>query len=291
MDIKIITGLSGAGKSTAIKSLEDLGYYCVDNLPPSLMIQFVEMCRSLVQPINKVALGIDARSSIFFDDVIADLDSICQRFGPCQTYYFEASDKVLVNRFKETRRIHPLSKTGSLIDGINSERERMAQLKSIATFVVDTSKMTGHQLRRYVKDSVLGDAGEKSIIVDFQSFGFKKGIPLDSDLLFDVRFLANPYYDENLRALSGNDQAIKDYVFQRIETGLFYNKLKDMLNFLLPQYIREGKNRVTVSIGCTGGRHRSVAICNQLAADYDEQGYTTAVIHRDLSKTECIYND
>ncbi len=283
MDIKIITGLSGAGKSTAIKSLEDLGYYCVDNLPTSLMIQFVEMCEGLVQPIDKVALGIDARSSVFFDDVIADLNAICVRFGPCQTYFFEASDKALINRFKETRRTHPMSKTGALIDGINTERERMAQLKSMATFVVDTSKMTSHQLRHYVKESVLGEAAAKSISIDFQSFGFKKGIPLDSDLLFDVRFLPNPYYDKQLRPLSGNDQAIRDYVFQWLETGLFYEKLKDLLDFLLPQYIREGKNRVTVSIGCTGGRHRSVAICNQLTADYKEQGYTTSAVHIDLN--------
>ncbi len=284
MDIKIITGLSGAGKSTAIKSLEDLGYYCVDNLPSSLMVQFIEMCKGLAQPIDKVALGIDARSSVFFDDVIADLKAICVRFGPCQTYFFEASDKVLINRFKETRRIHPLSKTGVLIDGINSERERMAQIKSMATFVVDTSKMTSHQLRHYVKESVLGDACAKSITIDFQSFGFKKGIPLDSDLLFDVRFLPNPYYDENLRALSGNDQAIKDYVFQWHETSLFYDKLKNLLDFLLPQYIREGKNRVTISVGCTGGRHRSVAICNQLADDYNEQGYATSAVHKELKK-------
>ncbi len=283
MDIKIITGLSGAGKSTAIRSLEDLGYYSVDNLPPSLMIQFIEMCLGLVQPIDKVALGIDARSSAFFDDVIADLQKLCMRFGPCQIYFFEASDKTLINRFKETRRTHPLSKTGALIDGINSERERMAQLKSMATYVVDTSKMTSHQLRHYVKESVLGEASAKSIAIDFQSFGFKNGIPLDSDLLFDVRFLPNPYYDENLRALSGNDQAIKDYVFQWLETGQFYDKLKDLLDFLLPQYIREGKNRVTVSIGCTGGRHRSVAICNQLAADYNEQGYVTSAVHKELN--------
>lgn len=283
MDIKIITGLSGAGKSTAIKSLEDLGYYCVDNLPSSLMIQFIEMCKGLAHPIDKVALGIDARSSVFFDDVIADLNAICVRFGPCQSYFFEASDRALINRFKETRRVHPLSKTGALIDGINNERERMAQLKSIATFVIDTSKMTSHQLRHYVKASVLGEAGAKSISIDFQSFGFKKGIPLDSDLLFDVRFLPNPYYDENLRTLSGNDQAIKDYVFKWRETSLFYDKLRDMLDFLLPQYIREGKNRVTVSIGCTGGRHRSVAICNQLADDYSEQGYATSALHKELN--------
>ncbi len=282
MDIKIITGLSGAGKSTAIKCLEDLGYFSIDNLPPSLMVQFIEMCKSLKQPIDKVALGIDVRSYAFFDDVESSLHDLKTRYNNCEIYFFEASDRVLINRFKETRRTHPLSETGILIDGINVERQQMSNIKKLASRILDTSEMNSHQLRHFIKMNILGAASAQAITISFQSFGFKRGLPLDSDLLFDVRFLPNPYYDEKLRPLSGNDQAIRDYVFQWHETQLFYGKLREMLDFLLPQYIREGKNHVTVSIGCTGGRHRSVAICNQLGSDYREQGYDVSLAHRDL---------
>ncbi len=282
MDIKIITGLSGAGKSTAIKCLEDLGYFSIDNLPPSLMIQFIEMCKGLKQPIDRVALGIDVRSYAFFDDVEANLSKLQATYDRCDIYFFEASDKVLINRFKETRRTHPLSETGIIIDGINVERQQMAAIKQMASRVIDTSDMNSHQLRHFIKLDMLGKTSVQAIAISFQSFGFKRGVPLDSDLLFDVRFLPNPYYDENLRPLTGNDQAIKDYVFQWHETKLFYDKLREMLDFLLPQYIREGKNHVTVSIGCTGGRHRSVAVCNQLADDYRAQGYQISVAHRDI---------
>ncbi len=282
MDIKIITGLSGAGKSTAIKCLEDLGYFSIDNLPPSLMAQFIEMSKALAQPIDKIALGIDGRSYAFFDDVESCLQALKERYQTCDIYFFEASDKRLINRFKETRRTHPFSQSGILIDGINRERQQMANIKNMASLVIDTSDMNSHQLRHFIKVNLLGQTSNKTIAISFQSFGFKRGVPLDSDLLFDVRFLPNPYYDDKLRDLTGADQAVSDYVFQWHETRLFYDKLKEMLDFLLPQYVREGKNRVTVSIGCTGGRHRSVAICRQLGTDYAARGYAVSVAHRDL---------
>ncbi len=282
MDIKIITGLSGAGKSTAIKSLEDIGYYCIDNLPPALIMQFVHMCESLKQPIDKVALGIDVRSYPFFDDIEQSLQCCAKQYDKCEIIFLDASDEVLINRFKETRRLHPLSVSGVLSEGIEVERQKMASIKNMASQVIDTSKMNGHQLRQHIKVNVLGKAVDRAIAITFQSFGFKNGLPLDSDLLFDVRFLPNPYYDIALRNLTGNDQAIKDYVFQWRETHLFYDKLTDMLDFLLAQYIKEGKNQLTVSIGCTGGRHRSVAICNQLGADYSARGYMRTIVHRDL---------
>ncbi|PID79593.1 MAG: RNase adapter RapZ [Clostridiales bacterium] len=282
MNIKIITGLSGAGKSTAIKSLEDIGYYCIDNLPPALIMQFIKMCESLKQPIDKVALGIDARGYPFFEDIEQRLKLCLEQYEKSEIIFLDASDEVLINRFKETRRLHPFSVSGVLSDGIEIERHKMAVIKNMASQVIDTSKMNGHQLRRYIKVNVMGEAVDKAIAITFQSFGFKNGLPLDSDLLFDVRFLPNPYYDVELRNLTGNDQAIKDYVFKWRETHLFYDKLINLLDFLVAQYIKDGKNQLTISIGCTGGRHRSVAICNQLGADYGSRGYMRTIVHRDL---------
>lgn len=282
MDIKIITGLSGAGKSTAIKSLEDLGYFSVDNLPPSLMLQFIEMSQHLKQPIDKIAMGIDVRSYAYFDNIESDLKALIQAYPTCHILFFEASDQALIKRFKETRRSHPLNPNGSLIDGINTEREKMTAIKQIAGSVIDTSELTSRELAKTVRSMVLDTDQIKRIAVTFQSFGFKRGLPLDSDLVFDVRFLPNPYYEEALRPLTGNDKVIQDYVFQWHETRLFYQKLRDLLDFLLPQYVREGKTQVTISIGCTGGRHRSVSLCNRLVAEYMQQHYVTSVVHRDL---------
>lgn len=282
MDIKIITGLSGAGKSTAIKSLEDLGYFSVDNLPPSLMLQFIEMSQHLKQPIDKMAMGIDVRSYAYFDNIETDLKALIHAYPSCHILFFEASDQALIKRFKETRRSHPLNPNGSLIDGINTEREKMTAIKQMAGSVIDTSELTSRDLAKAVRGMVLDTDQIKRIAVTFQSFGFKRGLPLDSDLVFDVRFLPNPYYDEALRPLTGNDKVIQDYVFQWHETRLFYQKLRDLLDFLLPQYVREGKTQVTISIGCTGGRHRSVSLCNRLVGEYMQQHYLTSVLHRDL---------
>ncbi|MCK8061037.1 MULTISPECIES: RNase adapter RapZ [unclassified Fusibacter] len=282
MDIKIITGLSGAGKSTVIKSLEDMGYYCIDNLPPALMTQFVTMCEQLKDPIDKIAIGVDIRGRSFFDSFESDIEDFLALYPRCQVVFLDASDKALIDRFKETRRTHPLNPEGSIMDGINMERDKMHRLKSKAFIVLDTSHMNGRTLGLTIKKQFLGEAAAKQIAITFQSFGFKKGIPMDSDLVFDVRFLPNPYYDEALRPLSGNDTEIQEYVFKWDETKTFYKKLKDLLDFLVPQYIREGKNQVIVAIGCTGGRHRSVSIANKLASDFESEHYVSTVKHRDL---------
>lgn len=282
MEVKIITGLSGAGKSTVLKSLEDMGYYCIDNLPPALMGQFISMCQSMAEPIEEVAIGIDVRGRHFFDELEPQLQSLKALFQNCQVVFLDASDKVLIDRFKETRRTHPLNPEGSLIDGINLERDKMRGLKDMSDIVLDTTHMNGRTLGLAVKQQFGQESPMRAISLTFQSFGFKKGIPMDSDLVFDVRFLPNPYYDEDLKPLSGNDQPIVDYVFQWQETQTFYHKLRDMLDFLIPEYGREGKNQLIVAIGCTGGRHRSVALANRLAKDYNDLQYVTTVKHRDL---------
>ncbi len=282
MDIKIVAGLSGAGKSTAIKSLEDLGYFSVDNLPPSLIGQFILLAEKLSQPISKVAIGIDVRSLNYYEELEGAIANLMSLYPNTELIFVEASDAVLIKRFKETRRLHPLNFAGSLIESINLEREKMAEIKQMASFNVDSSEMTARQLGQHIQRFVLGEKNDKQISIVIRSFGFKKGIPIDSDLVFDVRFLPNPYYDDSLRKLTGNDQPIKDYVFKWQESQLFYQKLRDMLDFLLPQYVREGKTMITISIGCTGGRHRSVAIANRLAEDYQELDYLTMLVHRDL---------
>ncbi len=282
MNIKIITGLSGAGKSTVIKSLEDLGYYCIDNLPPALIMQFIEMSSALEKPINKVALGVDIRSYAFFDNIDGMIEKIFAKYPKSEIIFLEASDQVLIKRYKETRRVHPINETGSLIDDINKEREQMARIKKMASLVIDTSNMNGRQLGHTIKMSVTKNIDFEKIAITFQSFGFKKGLPLDSDIVIDVRFLPNPYYDESLRELTGENEAVRDYIFKHYDSQLFYTKLREMIDFLLPRYIREGKNQVTISIGCTGGRHRSVALCHMLGKDYKELNYITSIKHRDM---------
>ncbi len=285
MEILIITGLSGAGKSTAINSLEDLGYFSIDNLPPTLIPPFIELSKNAKTPITKLALGVDIRMFEIYENIDAIEDSIHQfdlGDDAFQIVFLEASDEVLIKRYKETRRTHPLSKSHSLIDGINAERERMHAIKMRSNRIIDTSDMTGRQLSQHIKDIVLSDTEVQPISITFKSFGFKKGLPLDSDLVFDVRFLPNPYYDESLRHMTGNDAPIQNFVFKWRETKIFYSKLRQMLDFLLPQYIREGKSSVTICIGCTGGHHRSVSIANRLAEDYKGQHYITTVVHRDI---------
>lgn len=282
MKLRIVTGLSGAGKSTVLKSLEDMGYYCIDNLPPALMRQFVMMCQNMSEPIEEVAIGIDVRGRHFFDELEPQLQALKAAYPECWVVFLDASDKVLIDRFKETRRTHPLNPDGTLIDRINLEREKMRDIKSLSDSVLDTTHMNGRTLGIAIKQQFGHETPLKTISLTFQSFGFKKGIPLDSDLVFDVRFLPNPYYDEKLKTLSGNDKPIVDYVFQWQETQTFYHKLRDMLDFLIPEYGREGKNQLIVAIGCTGGRHRSVAIANRLAQDYQGLQYVTTIKHRDL---------
>ncbi|KGN03348.1 glmZ(sRNA)-inactivating NTPase [Clostridium novyi A str. 4570] len=285
MRFVIVTGLSGAGKSQAIRSLEDLGYFCVDNLPPTLMGKFAEACYQTDGKIDKIALVIDIRGGEFFDDLFENLKYLKEQNYRYEILFLDASDKVLVKRYKESRRTHPLAPGGRLIQGIELERRRLNEVKYKANNIIDTSNMTQMQLREKIW-RIYGDDEqiENRLIIDVLSFGFKYGIPVDADLVFDVRFLPNPYYIPELKQFSGDDKEIQDYVLGFKETKEFIAKLDDMLEFLIPNYIKEGKIQLVVAIGCTGGRHRSVTIANAIYDRLKEKGHKVSKEHRDINE-------
>lgn len=285
MRFVIVTGLSGAGKTQAIRSLEDLGYFCVDNLPPTLMPKFAEACYKTDGRIDKIALVIDIRGGEFFDDLFESLKYIKLEGYKYEILFLDASDEVLVKRFKESRRKHPLAPDGRILNGILLERSRLREVKDRSDNIIDTSKFSTMKLREEIT-RIYGEAGqiENELIITVVSFGFKYGIPLDSDLVFDVRFLPNPYYISELRNHSGNDKDVIDYVMGYDVTNNFINKLEDMLEFLIPNYLQEGKRQLIVSIGCTGGRHRSVAIANAIYNRLKNKGYKVNIDHRDIEE-------
>ena len=282
----IVTGMSGAGKSTALKMLEDMGYFCVDNLPVPLIPKMAELLSVPGTEINKAALGVDIRSGQNFSElekILKDLDQSGTRF---EILYLESRDDVLIKRYKETRRFHPLSgKGGRVEEGIREERKRLKFLRERADYLIDSSHMLTRELRAELSKIFVENKEYKNLYISVLSFGFKYGIPQDADLVFDVRFLPNPYYVEGLRAKTGNDKEIQDYVFQYEEAHTFLDKLEDMLNFLIPNYIAEGKNQLVISIGCTGGKHRSVTLANALYERLSGQkGYGLKIEHRDIGK-------
>ena len=285
MRFVIVTGLSGAGKTQATRSLEDLGYFCVDNLPPKLISKFAEACMQSDGKIDKVALVIDIRGGVFFDDLFESLMELKKSNFTYEILFLEASDEVLVKRFKETRRSHPLSPNGRVITGIEAERNKLRELKSRADNIIDTSKYAIKDLR--AKINLLygnGKVSGKQLNLTVLSFGFKYGIPTDSDLVFDVRFIPNPFYIEELKPFSGNDKPVQDYVLNHDETKQFIAKREDMLKFLIPNYVKEGKRQLIISIGCTGGRHRSVAIANALYERLKQTEYEVTIEHRDINE-------
>ena len=255
MRFVIVTGLSGAGKTQAIRSLEDLGYFCVDNLPPTLIPKFAEACFETGDKISKIALVIDIRGGMFFDDLFKSLLYIEEHGYKYEILFLDASDEVLIKRYKESRRKHPLAPDGRTITGINLEKSRLKEVKDRADNIINTSKFTARELREEI-NRIYGEEGqlESQLMITVVSFGFKYGIPLDSDLVFDVRFLPNPFYIPELKGFSGNDKPIKDYVLGFEETLGFIERLDDMLEFLIPNYLKEGKRQLILSIGCTGGR-------------------------------------
>lgn len=283
MKFVIITGLSGAGKSQAVKCMEDLGFYCVDNLPPVLIPKFAELCFSNRGEIQKIALVIDIRGRTFFNDLFESLDELTGNGYKYEILFLDASDQTLIKRFKETRRIHPLSTEGRIIDGINAERERLEDLKLRANKIIDTSNMTPGQLKEEMK-KVYIEGTANNIIISILSFGFKKGIPLDADLVFDVRFLPNPHYIPELKEFTGNDKSVSDYVMRWPESIEFVKKLNDLIDFLIPYYEREGKFQLVIAVGCTGGKHRSVTVANILYNYLKEKGQRVKVNHRDTPK-------
>lgn len=277
----IITGLSGAGKSEAVRAFEDLGFFCVDNLPPTLIPKFAELAAQSEGKIDKIALVVDIRSREFFASLFTALDALEAMGVGYEIVFLEASDEALVRRFKETRRRHPLSAEGGIIEGIGEERRKLEEVREKATRIIDTSSITPKQLRERIAASFVKLHPQKGIDVIVVSFGFKHGIPIDADLVFDVRFLPNPHYVESLRPLTGESEAVRDYVFRSKVTNSFLHKLLDFMTFLLPHYMKEGKAQLIIGIGCTGGRHRSVAIADRLAGFLRDQGYNVTVEHRD----------
>ena len=285
MRLVIVTGMSGAGKSTALKMLEDMGYFCVDNLPPTLITKFAEACRQSDGKIDKVALVIDIRGGVFFNDLFESLRDLEKEQFKYEILFLDATDEVLVKRFKEKRRSHPLSGGGRVITGIELERNKLREVKDKADIIIDTSKYKIGDLReemtKYFGDETLP---EKQLSITVLSFGFKYGIPVDSDLVFDVRFIPNPFYIPELKKYSGSDEPVKKYVLDQKETQGFIEKLEDMLRFLIPNYIKEGKRQLIVSIGCTGGRHRSVAIANAIHEQLLNDSFDSRIEHRDISE-------
>ena len=286
MKLVIVTGMSGAGKTVALKMMEDLGDYCVDNLPIPLIEKFAELALGNNQGLsNQVALGIDIRSG----QELPLLDKILERWRtdgiPFEILFLDASDEVLLKRYKETRRNHPLAGAGRIDEGIKKERECLAFLKKQANVILDTSMLLTKELRQELEKIYMEDGTYDNLFVTVMSFGFKYGIPADADLVFDVRFLPNPYYVENLRPKTGDEKEIQDYVKQGGTADIFLGKLYDMLDFLIPNYVLEGKNQLVIGIGCTGGKHRSVTIANAVYEHLKQQkGLGVKLYHRDIEK-------
>ncbi|TYQ16401.1 UNVERIFIED_CONTAM: UPF0042 nucleotide-binding protein [Acetivibrio alkalicellulosi] len=288
MRLLIITGVSGGGKSLVIKYLEDAGFFCVDNLPPLLIHKFAEICIQSRGKINKIALVIDIRGGELFNDLFPELDSLKKSGVLYDILFLEASDNVLIKRYKESRRIHPLATEGRLIEGIKREREILKEIKKNATYIIDSSNLTPRQLREEILNIFMQGKKFDGLIINIMSFGFKYGIPIDCDLVFDVRFIPNPYYIENMRSKTGKNELVRNYVLSFSETNIFLTKLYDMLNFLIPNYIKEGKSQLVVAIGCTGGRHRSVTISESLFSYLLEKGHRVLINHRDIEKDTAI---
>lgn len=282
MKFIIVTGLSGSGKSEVMRALEDMGFYCVDNLPPTLIPKFAELCHQSNSTIDKVALGIDVRGRKFFKALHESLNTLRKDKYIFEVLYLDCADDVLLKRYKMTRRNHPLAINRQIPEGIKMERTILEPLKEIADCIIDTSNMKPKDLKEEISRIYSNGESNNNLTISVVSFGFKHGIPSDSDLVFDVRFLPNPYYVDELRSKTGEDQDVRDYVMDSQISHQFYEKLLDMINFLVPQYIEEGKHHLVISIGCTGGRHRSVTISNLISNELMKQGYRVVKKHRDF---------
>ena len=283
MKTVIITGLSGAGKSLAVDFMEELGYFCIDNLPPELILKFNDLIVQTGGRLEKSAMVCDIRSGDIkkLEEALEELKSGGMNV---EILYLGASDETLVKRYKETRRTHPLSGKGNLIEGIQRERKIFEKIKAEATYDIDTSNLNASQLKSKINQYFSESAADERLTVNVNSFGFKYGIPLDSDLVFDVRFLPNPYYIPALKHRTGLDDEVYNYVMGFEETGVFLGKLTDIVEYLIPMYIEEGKSQLVISIGCTGGHHRSVAIAEKLGAERKEKGHNVYISHRDIQK-------
>ena len=286
MRLVIVTGMSGAGKSTAMKMMEDMGYFCIDNLPIFLFEKFMEFFNGTHPAQQKVAVGMDVRSGTDLENLEFALQRLEYMEIPFEVLFLDADDKTLIKRYKETRRVHPLANGERIEKGLEREREKIAFLKKDANYIIDTSNLLTRELKYELERIFVHEEEFKSMMVTILSFGFKYGIPADSDMVMDVRFLPNPYYDVELRPKTGNDKEIQEFVMKYPEATEFIDKLEDLVQFLIPQYISEGKNQLVISIGCTGGKHRSVTLANELyhRMDGEDRDYGLKIEHRDLTK-------
>ena len=285
MKFIILTGMSGAGKSTALKMMEDIGYFCVDNLPIALIEKFADLADLQDAELQKVAVGVDIRSGQTLEELQDVLDRLKQRGERFDILFLDSQDEVLVKRYKETRRTHPLAGSERVDKGIREERRRLEFLRKQASYIIDTSNMLTRELKAELEKIFVRNQDYKNLFITIVSFGFKYGIPTDCDLVFDVRFLPNPFYVEGLRGKTGNDREIREYVMQFPEAGQFLHKLEDLVKFLIPNYIVEGKTQLVIGVGCTGGKHRSVTLANALFERLaDREGYGIKIEHRDIQK-------
>lgn len=283
MRFVVVTGMSGGGKRTALKMLEDTGFYCVDNLPVPLIEKFVELVDTPGSEIKKVALGLDVRADQPFEEVHKILGNLKKVGYKYEILFMDASEQVLLKRYKESRRLHPLALEGRVEDGIRREREILKSMKESSDYVIDTSNLLTRELKEEIDRIFVMNEEYNSLMVTILSFGFKNGIPADSDLVFDVRFLPNPYYIDELKPQTGNDKAVQEYVMGFQEAEEFLSKLEDMIHFLIPLYIKEGKYQLVIGIGCTGGKHRSVTLANELYKHMKNKGnYGLKIYHRDV---------
>ena len=290
MRFVIVTGMSGAGKSTALRVLEDAGFFCVDNLPIALISKFADLIFTRNQEITKAALGIDIRSGQALEAGLKQvLEEMTAKNYNYEILFLDAMDEVLIKRYKETRRSHPLSVDGRINRGLVAEREKVAFLKKLADYILDTSQLLTRELKLEIEKIFIQDESFKNLFITVLSFGFKYGIPIDADIVMDVRFLPNPYYVKELREKTGNDQAVYDYVMNSEMTEEFYQQFIKMLRFVMPGYQKEGKSSVTIAIGCTGGQHRSVALANRIGKALQEK-YPVNITHRDMAKRKETVN-
>ena len=280
----VITGLSGAGKSYAIKCFEDMGFFCVDNLPTTLIPTFADLVARADAKRGRVALGVDVREGEYLSHFLEALAELRSRGHTVEVLFLEAGEEALVRRYRETRRRHPLAPDGNVLDGIRAERKALSTVREVADRIVDTSALTVHQLKDFLVDAYVAPKARPGLAVSLVSFGFKHGVPIDADLVFDVRFLPNPHFVEGLRPLDGRDARVREFVMKHGESRELLRRIADFLGFVLPAYQREGKAYLTIAVGCTGGRHRSVALVEELRPLIDGLGLTPALVHRDLDR-------
>jgi UPF0042 nucleotide-binding protein len=282
--VVIITGLSGSGKSTALRALEDIGFFCVDNLPVVLLPRFLKIQFNDSKVITKVAMVMDLREKSFLEKYTRIFTKLKSMGYKLEILFLDSSEDALLHRFSETRRVHPLSVKGSVMEGINLEREKLSPLKQMADKVIDTTSYNVHQLKDVVQRHFISSSVSQRMIIHVTSFGYRYGVPPDADIVFDVRFLANPYFVEELKYYNGHHQDVRDYVLLSDESKIFIQKLSDMMAFLIPLYEKEGKARLNIALGCTGGRHRSVVMANQIGSYFSDKNYIVTINHRDINK-------